>query len=232
MTDPYGRENAPHATERKTNYWYLFGGLSLLLLVGPVLAEFLPVSTSHIVNASILSGSLLLGVWSLVRSRITFYVGLALAVATAIAGSLDVYLSTHHFGLVTPFFLMAFLVLSVWHAGRDVLFGGTVDANRVVGALCIYEMIGLIWAVLYASLARISPAAFADDRLSATSPFGDFIYYSFVTLTTVGYGDVAPNGASARALAYMEALVGQLYITVLVAALVASYIIERDKINH
>ena len=125
--------------------------------------------------------------------------------------------------------LMAFLVLSIWHAGRDVLFGGEVDTNRLIGAMCIYEMIGLIWAVMYAGIASISPEAFAGDGLDAAAPFWDFVYYSFVTLTTLGYGDVTPHSAFAKSLAYMEALVGQLYIAILIASLIGTHLANRKS---
>jgi hypothetical protein len=132
------------------------------------------------------------------------------------------------FRFVTLLIVMAFLVLSVYHAGRDVVFGGVVDVNRLFGAMCVYAMLGLIWAVVYACIAYVSVAAFTNDALSASSPFWDFAYFSFVTLTTLGYGDVSPVGGIAKAVAYMEALVGQLYIAVLIASLVGSHLENRS----
>ncbi len=210
-----------------SNYGYLFAGLSLLLLVGPALDQFLPKNASAFINASCLSGTLLIGIWSLASSRIVFWIGIGLAVAVTVSVSIDLYLDQNSLRLVTLLIVMSFLVLSVWHAGRDVIFGGEVDWNRVVGAVCIYEMLGLIWAVMFVCIAQISPTAFAGTSFDAADPFWDFVYYSFVTLTTLGYGDVTPHSALAKSLAYMEALIGQLYIAILIAALVGSHLANR-----
>jgi len=212
---------------RKSNYAYLFAGLSLLLLVGPALDEILPPEASALISGSCLSGALLLGIWSFVQSRFAFRVGLALTIGLTVFFVIDVIFHAGGISLITLNVLMAFLVLSIWHAGRDVLFGGEVDLNRLVGAMCIYEMIGLIWAVMYAVIASLSPEAFAG--LDAAAPFWDFVYYSFVTLTTLGYGDVTPHAALAKSLAYMEAVIGQLYIAVLIASLIGSHLASRKS---
>jgi len=72
------------------------------------------------------------------------------------------------------------------------------------------------------------PGAFSPDagRMVETS---EWLYYSFVTMTTLGYGDIVPISASARALAYGQSIVGQFYIAILVAGLVSAYIASGDK---
>ena len=214
---------------QKSNYAYLFAGLSLLLLVGPGLDQLLPKSTSAIINAACLSGALFLGILSLSSSRIAFWFGLLFAVTVTVAVGIDLFLGQTKLSVPTLIVLMAFLLLSVWHAGRDVVLGGEVDWNRVVGAICIYEMLGLIWAVMYVCIVSVSPDAFAGDALNAAAPFWDFVYYSFVTLTTLGYGDVTPHGAFAKSLTYMEAVVGQLYIAILIASLIGSRRANRKR---
>jgi voltage-gated potassium channel len=213
---------------RKSNYAYLFAGLSLLLLVGPALDELLPHAAPAIATFCLL-GALLLGVWSLADSVVVFRLGITLAALAIIFSCLDWFIGGRLFNFITLLIIMVFLVLSVYHAGRDVVFADVVDFNRLVGAMCIYEMLGLIWAVLYASIVYLSPGAFADDALNASSSFYEFVYYSFVTLTTLGYGDIAPAGGITKALAYMEAMVGQLYIAILIAGLVGSHLASRKQ---
>ncbi|MGR8949575.1 MAG: potassium channel family protein, partial [Gammaproteobacteria bacterium] len=186
-------------------------------------------TTSSTISALCLLGTLLVSVWSLIDSRHVFRIGLALAGLATILLVAEWITESGEIRLATLVVLMAFLMLTAWHAGRDVLFGGVVDVNRLVGALCIYEMLGLIWAVLYACLVVISPSAFGDSSLNAGSPFWDFVYFSFVTITTLGYGDVSPVGAIAKSLAYMEALVGQFYIAVLIASLIGAHL-ESKKL--
>jgi hypothetical protein len=84
----------------------------------------------------------------------------------------------------------------------------------------LYLLLGLVWGVIYATIEMHAPGSFAgtlrlDERLS------DWVYYSFVTLTTVGYGDITPLSMAARAVAMLEALVGQLYPAIIIARLVS-----------
>lgn len=115
---------------------------------------------------------------------------------------------------------------------RDVLARGRVDANRIWGAVCVYILIGLIWAFVLGLLS----VAYDDclvrshgfqGRMSSmdeTRGLATRLYFSFVTLTTVGYGDLAPGNVVTRLVATVEAVVGQLYLTILVARLVGLHI--------
>ena len=100
------------------------------------------------------------------------------------------------------------------------LRAGRVDAEKVAAAVCVYLLIGLVWQALYVLVDILIPGSFNAESLSGR----DFLYYSFITLSTLGYGDITPANGPARALAYTEALVGQLYLTILVARLVGLYI--------
>jgi len=209
---------------RRSNYVYLFFGLSLLLVVGPALDELLPRAGSSFISAGCLMGALLIGIWSLSNSKLVFRTGLLLSILAAGFLGIEIVSGSRELRIYTLLTFMAFLVLSVYHASRDVAFGSSINVNRLVGALCIYEMLGLIWAILFAVIVHISPTAFPVTALNTESTFWDFVYYSFVTLTTLGYGDVAPSGGTTKALAYMEALVGQLYLAVTIASLVGTHL--------
>ena len=99
-----------------------------------------------------------------------------------------------------------------------VLLPGTVTRHRLVGAVAAYILLGLAWAGAYEWLALRDPAAFAGATTGAGK---QWIYYSFVTLTTMGYGDILPVQPAARSLATAEALTGQLYLAILISRLVA-----------
>ena len=112
---------------------------------------------------------------------------------------------------------------------RYILFSGSITANKLVGSICIYMLLGIVWALLYVFLDVIDPGAI--EGLSMNLDNGDtwdYIYYSFVTLTTLGYGDISPVNQYARALAYIEAICGQIYIAVLIASLVGAHIADRQ----
>ncbi len=115
--------------------------------------------------------------------------------------------------------LGAFLVLA-FAVGINVFASGHAIGDRVFGAIVLYLLLGLIWGVLYAALGAHSPDAFAGHP-GADGGLTDWVYFSFVTLTTVGYGDITPVATSARSLAMLEALTGQLYPAIIIARLVS-----------
>lgn len=94
----------------------------------------------------------------------------------------------------------------------------TVSIRTVYGAIAVYLQIGIAFSMAYLVAYRIDPGAFPAV---AASSVGTFVYYSFVTLTTVGYGDIVPATASGRTLAIFEALTGQIFLVVVVARIVA-----------
>ena len=95
----------------------------------------------------------------------------------------------------------------------------TVDLHTVFGALCIYVLIGMMFAFVYAAIGYIGNDPFFVQTKQATIP--DFLYFSFVTQTTVGYGDLSAAGDLGRALSAFEAMIGQLYLVTVVAVVVS-----------
>lgn len=104
--------------------------------------------------------------------------------------------------------------------GLNVFASSRALGNRIFGAIVLYLLLGLIWAVIYAILDATVPDAFAGHSPSDATLFG-WGYFSLVTLTTVGYGDITPVARAARSLATLEALVGQLYPAIIIARLVS-----------
>jgi len=115
---------------------------------------------------------------------------------------------------LTAILLLVFILLV------RVFERGPVSGSRVQGALAAYLLLGLGWAHSYAIINRLHPQAFTITGPQASTPAA-WTYFSFITLTTVGYGDIVPAAPVARMLAMGEALTGQLYLAVLVARLVA-----------
>ncbi len=126
--------------------------------------------------------------------------------------------------------LLAFLVYVAVRIFREVFRPGPVERHTVRGGLCLYLLIGLIWALGFAILESLSPGAFRHEEVvGREAVIQVFVYYSLVTLSTLGYGDVVPLLPFARSLAAIEAIVGQLYIAVFVATLVARLLTREDS---
>lgn len=109
-----------------------------------------------------------------------------------------------------------------------------VTRKLLYATFCLYLIVGLFWGSLYALLAELTPGAYNGKLLenSQDSTIHIYNYFSLVTLTTLGYGDITPQTAGAAALCQMEAIVGQFFTTVLVAWLVGMYISDRKTERH
>ena len=125
------------------------------------------------------------------------------------------------------FFL--FLALCIVIVMRDIVGGTEVNLNRITGAICVYLLLGAIWSVAYAALFALDGQAFAGLSDASTARLLEFQYFSFVTLSTLGYGDLLPISQTARALVLAETITGQFYLAILVAALVGAYVSSAQK---
>lgn len=109
----------------------------------------------------------------------------------------------------------------IWVVARAVFAAGRVNYHRIVGAVLLYLTVGLVFVGMFTLVGLMEPGAFSgirvdDDRGLAS----EFIYFSFVTLTSTGYGDIVPVHPFARSLCNVEEIIGQLYPATLLARLV------------
>ena len=157
-----------------------------------------------------------------VRERILF----------AVVGLLLLIESLFEFpGIVNTLTALLYAVVLVFIPIRlsvYVLEQERVDVNTVFGALCAYLFLGLSFAVVYGVIAELNPAAiFTPEEGEPT--FVTWVYFSFTTLSTLGYGDIAPRTYPARMIAILEALIGQIYLVVVVARLVSDAIRRSEE---
>jgi hypothetical protein len=125
--------------------------------------------------------------------------------------------------------MLVFLIVIV-HLLRFILRAPRVDAEVLSAGIATYLLLGLTWAVLYLIVGFLEPQAFSlPASVAAGKGFDAFnaLYFSLVTLTTMGYGDIAPAAPVTRMLAALEAVVGVLYLAVLIARLVTLYTDQR-----
>ncbi len=133
-------------------------------------------------------------------------------------------------GLVLDFVLTIFLLATlglivVWQIFRE----GPITRQRVQGSIVIYLLLGLIWAEAYTLAAHLNPGSFAGTLPEGKNELSAHLtYFSFVTLTTVGYGDILPASLVTRSLANFEGLLGTLFPGILIARLVSMEIAARE----
>lgn len=141
-----------------------------------------------------------------------------------------------HEALLTAAYSSTILFLGLAASGTlsRVLRQGRVTSHRIQGAIAVYLMLGLIWGFAYSLVELHHPGSFnlpgtaIDAARESDENMRDLVYFSFVTLTTLGYGDIAPKSPHARTLATLEALVGQLYLVILIARLVSLWAAEEQ----
>jgi hypothetical protein len=131
-----------------------------------------------------------------------------------------------------------FIGFLIWNLLHDLTKSDRSTSERIFGALTAYVFIGLLFGLIFAHMEYRYPGSFstpqqmiAGGETGESNLFPLFTYFSFVTLTTLGYGDITPVAEHARTLAWFEALVGQLYLAVMVAGFVALHISEGMRKN-
>jgi len=208
---------------RRWRFGVVLVAAMLLVVVQPILAGVVDEQSSFDVLFSLLIVAVLM---SLFEEREHRVFGMALALAAILAVALgNVFVNATWLVLLGHGFAVAFFGFALIGI-LAAIFRGTVTGDEILGAICGYLLLGIIWGIVYAALEMVSPGSFqTNEQFAATLADprqcrGLLSYYSFVTLTTVGYGDVLPTTPLARTLAWLEAMAGQIYLAVLVAGLV------------
>ena len=130
------------------------------------------------------------------------------------------------------FFVLSFFIFTISVLIKNVFFREKISRDLIFGAICIYILIGIAWAQIYALIEIFIPTSFPHNfnllgPRDATSQSEYFIYFSFVTLTTLGYGDINPISSPARFFSILEALTGQLYIATAITRTVSLYLTRK-----
>lgn len=222
---------APQITERDNFFWLLIA-LVLLLASDAVFSQFESAQGKLLVNISMVL-TLFVAVWALERNQRgrvlrNWKIGLTVIVACLMVADSLVENRFLALGQLAGCFL--FLCLSLYLVWKQVLFTGYVDTNKIVGSICIYILLGLVWAFGYLIAEELFPGSFNGlDHEVWQGNLEQLVYYSMVTLTTVGYGDITPEQPVARFLAFMEGITGIFYTTILVASLIGVRLADNSS---
>jgi voltage-gated potassium channel len=211
----------------------LFGSLVLFMLSLPLVdlcrpSEGLdpPRVLENLVFISILAAAIV----SVARSTTGKVVALVLALPAAVLHLFHGHAA--HFEVAGYLIALVFLGYTVVVILRFVFSNAVVTSDTVFAALCVFQLLAVVWALAYSVCATLDPRSFTFT-VSGETPRPSLrigqggalpvLYFSISTLTTLGYGDIVPASSFTRMLACTEALIGQLYLTVLVARLVGLY---------
>jgi voltage-gated potassium channel len=205
------------------NFLYLFSGLLALLVGAPIVNAMLGRPTV-LVGLAMHSLLLLTGVWTLAGSRRLFAVGILLSLASVGTTALATVRTTPSVSLASGAIAWTFCLLTAVLCVRCMFARARVTANHLLGATCVYLLLGVLWGLAYGMLHLLRTDSFRAADPGDAIQIDDLMYFSFVTLTTTGFGDIVPVDRLVRTLVYLEGVAGQLYVAILVATLVSQYV--------
>jgi Ion channel len=209
---------------RAATFWSTDWSLTVLLvlLVGNIFIVPLTAFATwgRFAARMILSLIIISGVIATVRDRRIVVLAILLALGSMFIGwegleRTNLYL--HLFNDVYSLLFIGFLVVLIL---RQVFRSGPITVRRVQGSVAVYLLLGLLWAVCYEMVELSQPGSFAVFGQKGMANLSQLAYFSFTTLTTLGFGDIVPLNPLARSLVVLEALVGQLFPVILIARLV------------
>jgi hypothetical protein len=201
-----------HATH---SYWAVLGAIGVAWCFAALAPDAAwATSVLVIVQTATLVLALWTAGWRVVDSRVTLALvvgGTIVAGANLLSGGRTL---TSTVGLLAGLVTIAIAVV----IAAGALEQGEVNTRSVAGAICVYVLIGLVFTFVYGVVATLGHASFFAQGTDGTRAIR--LYFSFVTLATLGYGDYTPAGDFGHMLAVLEALIGQLYLVTVVAVVV------------
>ncbi len=222
MTKPF---HFPFTQVRVGRFLFLLISILLLFVVRPFLEGYIGIGILFEVFFSFI---LVSGAYAVSRKKYLFIIGLSLGVAAFVTRWSTHFLQSSSLHLVGNTLMILFFVYVMINL-LSYLFSETeVTADVIMAAVCGYVFIGLIWAFVFSVIESLQPGSFRLVE-GQTGEVANFTYYSFVTQTTLGYGDITPLTAPTRSLSLLEAIIGQLYLAVLIARLVGIHISQSSK---
>lgn len=229
MTD-VSRANDLANEERQLEGGFL--GLLVLLVGLFILAPVVNEQTAGRVVVDLLFfAALVAAIYVSIRDRRTVLLALLMAaIAWAGIAAADVF-DVAEVGIPAKFAAVALLAVAPVTVLSRVLRDERVTLNTIYGAVCVYFLLSFFWAVVYSLIEDLNPGSFAapisiEDRIS------DFVYFSMVTQTTLGYGDITPVSGLSRSLSALEAVLGQIFLVVTVARLVALQVADSSRVRE
>jgi hypothetical protein len=209
----------PFTQIRIGRFLFLLISIGLMLVLRPFLEGF--IRLSYLMDI-FFTAIFLSAVNAVSQKRGIFFLALFVALLTVALLWFNNFTNILYFGMAGNILAILFLAFTAIMILSHLFREDEVTGDMIMGAICVYFLFGLIWAFVFSLLEMTQPGSF--QMSGGITGKSDFTYYSYVTLTTLGYGDITPISTPARSLALLEAMIGQLYLAVLVARLVGLHI--------
>ena len=189
-------------------------------------------ATGMIILQALNSCMLILIIYTLAIRRTAYYMALIIVIPALILGWANIILDIPLLEIVSGISLIAVYALTVLILFRDLFSEGEITEDTVYGAICTYLLFGHMWGTAYYTISNLDPGAFLFNLTAypgGTLQQFDLLYFSFITLTTTGYGDIVPTLGIVKMLALFETVIGTIFIAVFMARLVGHLAISAGK---
>jgi hypothetical protein len=214
---------------QKGKFSYLFFAQVLLLVLFPYMEKpGLPMILFRLLGGF----AFFAGVYAVSETHRQWVTALILAVPASVLNGIFAFRSDSQIAVPTLVFTILFLGFTLVSLLRAVLRSERITHDTIYGALNVYLLMAIVWGVAYLLLETLQPGALSIDTTRHPNhriDWFDCMFYSFITLTTVGYGDIVPITAHSRSLSILEAVSGTMYVAVLVARLVGLYSATKSE---
>jgi voltage-gated potassium channel len=203
----------------RSYFGYLLVSLMFLLLVVPIIerSAFAPLLLRGGITAVLISAALVTP-----RRRLLLVLGLLVVGVAAPMSWMTFFVENGPLVLCNSILEGVFFVVMAVAIVLSVMRRHLASLDSIFGAISAYLLLGLAWAMIYWGIGHVDGNAFAFGRSQANADqFSQCVYFSFVTMSTLGYGEITPQTSVARTLTWMQAVTGQFYIAVLVAWVVS-----------
>ncbi|WP_153305799.1 potassium channel family protein [Desulfogranum mediterraneum] len=213
-----------HNTPREQSGSFLTLLLCLLILI--LVSPFAESHQRPILVDLVYSAVFFAGIWSLFHNRKILLVGLLILLPASVLRWWYLYWPQEGLLLFSSASSAAFMLFNAYALFHYIMHQRKPRPDTIYGGVCIYLFLAFLWAELYVMVELLAPGSFAlgeqvDTIQSLRAELG---YFSFVTLTTLGFGEITPTGNMARTLTILEALVGQMFVAIFVARLVGFHL--------
>jgi hypothetical protein len=217
----------------KSRHLWLFGTLMIYFLMVPLIEQVMPRTRPFLDLFIILV--LVAAAYTVINRKRTFFLALIMLIAGLVLVLGDYHWHSNEVMLIGCVCFVGFLGIIIFSILKEVLTLGEVSFDAISGSLNGYLLMGLMWGFAYQAVEAAWPGSFSiaeeAHKLAGVSAhvgpqLASLFYFSFVTITTTGYGDIIPLGTIAGQLAITESVVGQFYMVVLVARLVSLHTMQ------
>jgi len=201
----------------RDRYLFLLISLLSLILIIPLFEGIVELTTLHDI---FITGIFLASLYAITRKGQSLRIAVGLLLPIVAGTWLTYFISIPYLRLVGDCCSVLFFAFTIILILSSLLRQYEVTLDVIYGAVAVYLLMALMWAFMFDVIETLRPGSYQVTANPIHGTRVHFIYYSFVTITTVGYGDILPVSLTARAFSIVEMIVGQVYLVVLIARLV------------